>query len=86
MGDLHPVTLAIIAANVLFSLKGFNDYNFKEKFLFNIGAIRRGERVRMLSSGFLHADLSHLFFNMFTLFIFANVVISLVWNVFLMFF
>ncbi|MBE15667.1 MAG: rhomboid family intramembrane serine protease [Dokdonia sp.] len=75
MGDFHPVTLAIIAANVLFSLKGFNDFNFKEKYLFNIGGIRRGEHIRMLSSGFLHANTAHLFFNMFTLYFFADAVI-----------
>ncbi len=75
MGDLHPVTIAIILANVLFSMKGFNDYSFFEKFKFNIGGIRRGEQVRVFSSAFLHADTQHLFFNMLTLFFFANPVI-----------
>jgi membrane associated rhomboid family serine protease len=75
MGDLHPVTIAIIAVNVLFSIKGFNDYNFKSKYLFQIGAIRRGEQVRMISSAFLHANPQHLFLNMLTLYFFANPVI-----------
>jgi membrane associated rhomboid family serine protease len=75
MGDLHPVTIAIIAVNVLFSMKGFSDYNFKSKYLFQIGAIRRGEQVRMISSAFLHANPQHLFVNMLTLYFFANPVI-----------
>lgn len=75
MGDLHPVTLAIIVVNVLFSMKGFNDFSFFEKFKFQIGGIGRGEKIRMLSSGFLHANPPHLFFNMFTLYFFADAVI-----------
>lgn len=75
MTDLHPVTIAIIAANVLFSMKGFSDYNFKSKYLFQIGAIRRGEQIRMISSAFLHANPAHLFVNMLTLYFFANSVI-----------
>jgi len=76
MPELHIATIIIIAANVIISIKGFNDFSFFEKYKFNIAGIRRGEQIRMVSSGFLHADWSHLFFNMFTLFFFANVVIS----------
>lgn len=75
MGNIHPATLAIIAINVLFSLKGFNDYSFFEKYKFNIGALRRGEQVRFFSSAFLHANSQHLLFNMLTLYFFANSVI-----------
>ncbi len=74
--NLDIVTIVIIAANVIISLKGFNDFNFFEKYKFNIGGINRGEKIRMFSSGFLHADMSHLFFNMFTLYFFADVVIG----------
>ena len=73
---MHLVTLSIIAANVIISIKGFKDYSFFEKYKFNIGGIRRGEQFRMLSSGFLHMDFSHLLFNMLTLYFFANVVLS----------
>ena len=73
---MHLVTVAIIVANVLVSMKGFKDYSFFEKYKFNIGAIRRGEQFRMISSGFLHLDFSHLLFNMLTLYFFANVVLS----------
>ncbi len=76
MYDLHIATIAIIAANVLVSLKGFNDTSFFERYKFGIGAIKAGQKERMLTSGFLHVDISHLFMNMFTLFFFADVVIS----------
>lgn len=77
MGDLNLVTIIIIAANVIISYKGFGDFGFFEKYKFNVGAVRRGEQIRMFSSGFLHADNAHLFFNMFTLYFFADVVIGL---------
>ena len=76
MYDLHIATIAIIAVNVLVSLKGFNDVSFFERYKFGIGAIKAGQKERMLTSGFLHVDISHLFMNMFTLFFFADVVIN----------
>jgi membrane associated rhomboid family serine protease len=76
MGNLSLITIIIIAANIIFSMKGFNDFSFFEKYKFNIGGIKRGEQVRMISSGFLHVDQMHLFFNMFTLYFFADVVID----------
>lgn len=68
------ILIVIIVANILFSFKGFNDINFFRKFEFHIGSIRAGEQFRMFTSGFLHADTGHLFFNMFTLYMFAPVV------------
>ena len=76
MGDLSLVTIVIIVANIIISYKGFNDYDFFERYKFNVGSIRRGDQIRMFSSGFLHADTTHLFFNMFTLYFFAPVVIA----------
>ncbi|NJW53476.1 rhomboid family intramembrane serine protease [Salinimicrobium oceani] len=76
MGDLNLVTMIIIAANVIFSLKGFNDRGFFERYKFNTAAVRRGEKVRIFSSGFLHVDMGHLFLNMLTLYFFADVVIA----------
>ena len=75
MQNIHIATIIIIVANVLISLKGFNDFSFFEKYKFNIGGIRRGEQIRMFSAGFLHVDFTHLLFNMLTLYFFANVVI-----------
>ena len=71
--NLH--TIIIIMTNVLFSMRGFKDYTFFEKYKFNINAILNGDIKRYISSGFLHADLQHLLFNMVTLYFFANIVI-----------
>jgi len=72
--DIFLIT--IIALNILISFKGFNDTSFFRKFEFHIGSIRGGEQIRMVSSAFLHADIGHLFFNMFTLYIFAPVLLN----------
>ena len=76
MYNLHMATIAIIAANFLVSVKGFNDCAFFERYKFSIGAVNGGQRERTVTSGFLHVDFSHLLFNMITLFFFANVVIT----------
>ncbi|MGC1516951.1 MAG: rhomboid family intramembrane serine protease [Maribacter sp.] len=76
MNNIDIATIAIIAANVLVSLKGFNDTVFFERYKFGIGAIKAGQKERMVTSGFLHVDISHLLFNMLTLYFFAGVVIN----------
>ena len=73
---MHPTLLLLIGIIVLTSYKGFNDLSFFRKYEFHIGSIRAGDNVRMFSSAFLHGDWGHLFFNMFTLYMFAPVVIS----------
>lgn len=73
---MSTILIAIIVITCIFSYNGFNDVVFFRKFEFHIGSIRAGEQIRMISSGFLHADLGHLFFNMFTLYMFAPVVIN----------
>ncbi|NNE31246.1 rhomboid family intramembrane serine protease [Winogradskyella sp.] len=80
MYNLGLVTIAIIAANVIMSFKGFGDRLFFEKYKFNVGSIRRGEQIRMFSSGFLHADTTHLFMNMITLYFFADAVLDVLGN------
>lgn len=71
---MNTILIGIIVANVLISYKGFNDLYFFRKYEFHVGSIRAGEQIRMLSSGFLHADFMHLAFNMLTLWFFAPVV------------
>lgn len=74
---MELITIVIIAANVLVSLKGFKDYDFFNRFKFQPQAILKGKQYdRLLTSGFLHVDMTHLLFNMLTLFFFANVVIQ----------
>ncbi|MBK5207909.1 MAG: rhomboid family intramembrane serine protease [Flavobacteriaceae bacterium] len=73
--NINIVLLIIIAANVMISIKGFSDNLFFDKYKFQIGAIIRGEKVRMFSSGFLHVDYIHLILNMYVLYIFAPIII-----------
>ncbi|NND16751.1 MAG: rhomboid family intramembrane serine protease [Eudoraea sp.] len=73
--NLHIATIAIIVVNILVSIRGFNDMQFFERYKFGIGAINAGQRDRLITSGFLHVDVAHLFMNMFTLYFFADVVI-----------
>jgi membrane associated rhomboid family serine protease len=75
MGKIDMITIIIIAANALISYKGFNDFSFTRTYDFSISGIRRGEKIRMFSSGFLHADMQHLLFNMITLYFFSGIVI-----------
>lgn len=75
MNVINLTILGIILANVLFSKKGFDDYSFFEKYKFNIKSIQRGEYLRFITSGFLHADWTHLIFNMLSLYFFAELVI-----------
>lgn len=73
---MNTILIAIIIVNVLISFKGFNDLSFFRKYEFHMGSVRSGEQIRIISSGFLHADIGHLFFNMITLYFFAPVVIN----------
>ena len=70
----NPIVLFIIIANVLFSMKGFDDYAFLDKYKFQVGRVLGKEKIRMLSSGFLHVDWMHLGFNMYALYVFGDIV------------
>jgi membrane associated rhomboid family serine protease len=75
--SIDIIVMVLIGINVLVSYKGFNDMAFFRKYEFHIGSIRAGEQYRMFTSAFLHADFTHLIFNMLTLYFFAPVVIAL---------
>jgi len=67
-----PVSLAVLVATVGISLVGFGSPGVIRRFAecpYEI--VRQGRWFQLLSSGFLHADLGHLFMNMFTLFYFG---------------
>lgn len=75
MLDIITITIGITA---IISLYGFNNPLFFDKYKFNVSAVsHREEYLRLLSSGFLHADIMHLVFNMYTLFIFAPIVLQI---------
>lgn len=68
-------TIIIIGLNILISFKGFRDRLFFERYSFKLGPAKAGEKIRFLSSGFLHVDTTHLLVNMITFYFFADVVI-----------
>ena len=47
MNTPHFATMLLIIANVLISIKGFNDFSFFEKYKFNIAGIRKGEQMNV---------------------------------------
>ena len=69
----YPITIGLIAANVIFSLIGFSNAALVDKtIMWPYRVARENQYFRFITSGFLHADLMHLFFNMFTLYFFGR--------------
>ena len=72
------ITIIIIIITVLVSLGGFNNPKIMNDLIFYPPAIKeQNQWYRFISNGFLHADYSHLFFNMFTLYFFGRSMESL---------
>ncbi|ATL49368.1 rhomboid family intramembrane serine protease [Chitinophaga caeni] len=71
-GTWLPITL--IAANIVFSCAGFFNSDILDKYAFEIDPIRiHKDYKRLITSGFLHADWMHLFFNMLALYFFSGI-------------
>ncbi|MDU1889700.1 MAG: rhomboid family intramembrane serine protease [Dysgonomonas sp.] len=68
----------IIGLTVLTSIKGFSDTNFRNRYIFNVGAILGKSRQwdRLITSATLHGDYMHLIFNMMTLYFFSPVIVE----------
>ncbi len=76
------ILILVIAITAIISFVAPNGSSNFEKYKFNVGAIRnRKEYIRLISSGFLHADIFHLLFNMMTLYFFGPVVMQAFGNV-----
>lgn len=76
MNNIEPILIIVIAVTCLISFYAFKNIAFRQKYLFEVSSIEnRKEYIRLLSSGFLHADEMHLFMNMFSLYMFAGTVI-----------
>ena len=74
MANMGTFGLLIIIVNFIFSYKGFNDWQFFNQYKFNIGEILFGKDYkRLLTSGFLHVDWTHLLFNMFSFYSFGAI-------------
>lgn len=67
------LTIIIVIATVLISLQGWKNNDFQRKWMFNPYSIdQHRQYYRFISSGFIHADQIHLFFNMFVLYMFGE--------------
>ncbi|MFN3848644.1 MAG: rhomboid family intramembrane serine protease [Spirosomataceae bacterium] len=69
---LFDVNLGIVVATVLLSLYAWQKPQIFYGWMLNPPAVDRGQYFRFVTSGFIHADYMHLFFNMFTLYNFGG--------------
>ena len=66
-------TLIIIVVTTLVSLAAFNNVSLNEQLILWPRRMQQPkEYYRLVTSGFIHADMIHLFFNMFTLYFFGR--------------
>lgn len=69
------ITTILIIVTVAISLIAWNKPELLQRWMFNPYAVKtRREYHRFLTSGFIHQDYLHLFFNMFTLYFFGNII------------
>jgi membrane associated rhomboid family serine protease len=69
----YPITISLIAANViLYFITNSNKALLDKTIMWPYYVKRNNEFHRFITSGFLHADMIHLFFNMFTLYFFGR--------------
>jgi membrane associated rhomboid family serine protease len=67
------VTLIIIIITVLVSIFAFRSQKIMDDLIFYPTAIKeKNQYYRFITYGFIHADLSHLFFNMYAFYLFGG--------------
>lgn len=70
------ITWLTIGLTALFSIRGFNDSHFFQRFMLQVGPVLRDrDYKRVLTAAFLHVDWAHLLFNMLALYFFAGTVL-----------
>ena len=73
MGDTISISLMIMAVTVLVSLAAWQKPDWMELMTMNPYRIDRKKQYwRFISSGFIHADFTHLFFNLFSFYFFGT--------------
>lgn len=69
------ITLALILITVIVSFWAWSNPSLMDNWVMNpYKAVRKHQYYRLLVSGFLHADMGHLFFNMFSFYIFGGLI------------
>lgn len=72
---MDSVTIILIAVSVAASFYAWNKPEVMYKWIFNPYSVyTKKEYWRFITSGFIHQDYMHLFFNMFTLYFFGSVI------------
>lgn len=70
---LTPATIALIVITCITTVMAWSDRNLEDRYIFHVHAIKaRKEWHRLITSGFLHGGLLHLFFNMYVLWSFGG--------------
>ena len=70
----HTITLILIT--VVISMVALSNQKVMDRLIFWTPAMQRGQYDRFITHGFVHADATHLLFNMITLFFFGNIIES----------
>ena len=65
------ITLIIIIATCIISISAFSNEKIIGQLIFYPPAVNRGQWYRLFSCGLIHADIGHLMFNMYALYIFG---------------
>ena len=67
------ITIVIIVITVIISAMAWNNYGLMDRWIMNPYQVaHQGQYYRLITSGFLHADWGHLFFNMLSLYFFGG--------------
>jgi membrane associated rhomboid family serine protease len=67
-----PVASIIFIFTIITSIYAFNDHQLYGKFMLHPYSVAKGKKwYTLISSGLIHADWMHLFFNLFTFYAFA---------------
>ncbi|MEP6927327.1 MAG: rhomboid family intramembrane serine protease [Ginsengibacter sp.] len=68
------ITVIIIIITVLVSIAGFRSEKVMDNLIFYPPAITNNKQYyRFITCGFIHADIGHLFFNMYAFYLFGNI-------------
>ncbi len=71
------ITLTIIIATVIVSLIAFNNEKVMDTFIFYPPAVTdKKQYYRFITSGFIHADMAHLIFNMISFYFFSQALVE----------
>lgn len=73
MEEIGIISLLLIITIGIVTYRGLKDFDFFDRFLFNVDRILVDKDYkRLITSGFLHANWTHFGFNMITLYLFSQ--------------